>query len=111
MSKKIKVLKKQPRQSKKAKAWSNDDEDRLIANVRNHTENLKEAFKQTSIELQRTPAAVSSHWYTNTSIRTHHVLFFKISGDRILINRSRGKGKSSPMPLYKKILALLGLIY
>ena len=110
----VKVKNKIPKKGKKTRKaipWTAADEDRLIANVRNNTENLKKAFKQTSLELQRTPAAISSHWYTSTSIKTNHVLFFKMSGERILINRSRGKGKQTQIPLYKKILALLGLCY
>ena len=95
----------------KVKPWTSGDEDSLIANVRKSSDNLRKAFEQTSKEIQRSPNAIASHWYTHTSIRSNHVLFFKMSGDKIFINRSRGKGKVSNLPLYKKILLLLGLSY
>lgn len=91
--------------------WTSSEEDVLIKNVKNNVTNLSKAFRQTSVETQRTKAAVMAHWYANTSIKSGHCLFMTISGKHIAINRKNGKGKSSSLPLYKKILSLLGLTY
>ena len=97
-------------QKQKPKPWNSSDEDRLIDNIRNYP-TRKQAFQQTSLELQRTPLACAAHWYTATSRNTKHVCLLTISGNRLLVNRTQGKGVSSPLPLYKKVLFLLGLNY
>lgn len=96
---------------KKAPKWTSKEEDILIKNVKKNVINLSKAFKQTSIETQRTVSAVQGHWYANTSIKSGHCLFMTLSGKHVAINRKNGKGKKSSLPLYKKVLALLGLTY
>lgn len=99
------------RKGSKHMPWTSQDEDRLIENVRNNVTNLSKAFKATSKEIQRTPTACAAHWYSNTSIKSGHVLFMTLSGKHIAINRKSGKGKPLAMPLYKKVLAFFGLSY
>ena len=98
---------------KKAKAkaarWTAADEEILINNVRENVTNLAKAFRQTSKELQRSTLACSAHWYANTSIKSGHCLFVTLSGKHVSVNRKNGKGKSSTMPLYKRVLKILGL--
>ena len=97
------------KKGQKVSKWTQSDEDRLIANVRNNVTNLSKAFAQTSKEIQRSPNAIASHWYTNTSRDSKHVLFLTVSGKHVAFNRKNGKGKASSLPLYKKILALFGV--
>ena len=97
------------RKGKKVQRWTQRDEDRLIANVRNNVTNLNKAFNQTSKEIQRSPKAIAAHWYTNTSRDQKHVLFLTVSGKHVAFNRKNGKGRSSSLPRYKKILALFGV--
>lgn len=99
------------RKGQKAMPWTQQDEDRLIENVKNNVTNLSKAFKLTSKEIQRTPLACSAHWYANTSIKSGHCLFMTVSGQHIAINRKNGKGKKSSLPLFKKVLALFKLSY
>lgn len=99
------------KKGKKYNPWTSADEDILIKNIRKDTNNLTKAFKQTSVEIQRSPGACSSHWYNNTSVKSGHVLFLRIDGTRIVVNRSRGKGSPTTVPLYKKVLSLFGLSY
>lgn len=99
------------RKGKKMNPWTQEDEDRLIENVKKNVTNLTKAFKLTSKEIQRTECAVAAHWYANTSIKSGHCLFMTISGQHVAINRKNGKGKKSNLPLYKKVLALFGLSY
>lgn len=95
----------------KAAKWTAADEDILINNVRENVTNLSKAFKQTALETQRTPIACSAHWYANTSIKSGHCLFVTLSGKHISVNRKNGKGKSSSLPLYKRVLRVLGLSF
>lgn len=95
----------------KAQPWKLEEEERLIANVKHNITNLTKAFAITSKEIQRTPQAISSHWYTNTSIKGNHALFLTVSGKHVAVNRKNGKGKPCSVPLYKKVLALFGLTY
>lgn len=91
--------------------WTQREEDILIENVRKNVTNLKKAFLLTSKEVQRTPKAITAHWYSRTSIQSGHCLFMTISGKHIAINRKNGRGKKSSLPLYKKVLAIFGLSY
>lgn len=102
---------KKSRKGQKPNPWTVQDEEVLINNIRKNVTNLSKAFKATSKEIQRTPAACAGHWYANTSIKSGHVLFLTCSGKHIAINRKNGKGKPLAMPLYKKVLALFGLSY
>ena len=103
--------KKQAPTGKKVKKWSQADEDSLIKNVQKHVLCLKKGFKQTSVEIQRSPKAVSAHWYKYTSLNCGRTLFATISGSHVAVNRKNSKGQPLKLPLYKKILALLGLSY
>ena len=95
---------------KKVPKWSQADEDRLIANIKKSPTNLRKAFKQTSIEIGRTEKACTYHWYRVTS-KKKHVLLITLSGSHMSPNRKNGKGQPIKLPLYKRLLALLGLSY
>lgn len=102
---------KDSRKKKSLRFWTPSEEESLIKNVDKNVFNLNKAFQATSKEIKRTPTAVAAHWYANTSIKSNHVLFITVSGKHVCINRKNGKGKKSTLPLYKRILAVLGLSY
>ena len=97
------------KKGQKIKPWSQNDEDKLINNVRRHVLCLKKAFEQTSKEIQRSPKAVAAHWYTHTSRDQKHVLFLTMSGKHVAFNRKNSKGQASTMPLFRKVLAFFGV--
>lgn len=99
------------RKKKAIKRWSVQEEDRLIKNVENHVLCLSKAFEITSKELQRSPGAVANHWYSRTSTQCGRTLFATVSGKHVAVNRKNSKGQPITVPLYKKILAVLGLHY
>ena len=105
------MARKKSRKGSKIIPWTAQEEDRLIENVKNNVTNLTKAFLITYKEIQRSQTACAAHWYANTSIKSGHCLFITMSGQHVAINRKNGKGKSSGLPLYKKVLALLGLSY
>ena len=99
------------RKGQKVVKWSAADEGRLIKNVEKHVLCLSRAFEVTSKELQRSPKAVSAHWYQKTSKQCGRTLFMTVSGKHVAVNRKNSKGQPLKLPLYKKILSLLGFSY
>ena len=103
------MTKKVSRKGKKHCPWTENDEQRLIENVRNNVTNLTKAFNATSKEIQRSPTACAAHWYARTSIKSGICLFMTVSGKHIAINRKNGKGEACSMSLFQKVLAIFGL--
>lgn len=97
--------------NKKVVKWSSTDEKKLIANVEKHVLCLQRAFEKTSKEVQRSPKAVAAHWYQKTSKNCGRTLFMTVSGSHVAVNRKNSKGQPLHLPLYKRILKILGLNY
>lgn len=96
---------------KKAVRWSQADEDMLIKNVEKHVLCLKKAFEKTSLELQRSPKAVATHWYNKTSKNCGRTLFMTVSSSHVAVNRKNSKGTPLRATLYRRLLSILRLRY
>ncbi len=90
--------------AKTSKKWTEDEEQRLIRQVRAFPQNLNKCFLIVSEEIERTPAAVASHWYSVTSKRPEIICFFTASSKHIALNRKNGKGVSSTESIWRKLL-------
>jgi hypothetical protein len=99
------------KQKKDRNPWTQNDEDILIKNVEKHVLCLTKAFEVTSKEIQRSPKAVAAHWYSRTSIQCGKTLFLTASGRHVAVNRKNSKGQPLKLPIYKRLLAILGLNY
>jgi hypothetical protein len=99
------------KQKKVRNPWTQNDEDVLIRNVEKHVLCLTKAFEVTSKEIQRSPKAVAAHWYSRTSIQCGKTLFLTASGRHVAVNRKNSKGQPLKLPIYKRLLAILGLNY
>lgn len=99
------------RKGKKVNKWTQADEDRLIKNVEKHVLCLTKAFEVTSKEIQRSPKAISAHWYQKTSKQCGRTLFATVSGKHVAVNRKNSNGQPLKLSLYKRILSILGLKY
>ena len=99
------------KQKKVRNPWSQNDEDVLIRNVEKNVLCLARAFEVTSKEIQRSPKAVAAHWYQRTSQNCGKTLFMTVSGKHVAVNRKNSKGQPLKLPIYKKLLAILGLNY
>ena len=99
------------KQKKVRNPWTQNDEDVLIRNVEKHVLCLTKAFETTSKEIQRSPKAVAAHWYSRTSIQCGKTLFLTASGRHVAVNRKNSKGQPLKLPIYKRLLAILGLNY
>lgn len=96
---------------KRPPKWSKAHEKRLISNVEKHVLCLRRAFEITSKEVQRSPSAVAAHWYQRTSKNCGRTLFMTVSGHHVAVNRKNSKGQPIRLPLYKRLLGILGLSY
>lgn len=99
------------KQKKVRNPWTQNDEDILIKNVEKHVLCLTKAFEATSKEIQRSPKAVAAHWYSRTSIQCGKTLFMTVSGKHVAVNRKNSNGQPLKLPIYKRLLAILGLNY
>ena len=99
------------KKGQKINPWTQEEEERLIANVEKHVLCLTKAFQITSKEIQRSPQAVAARWYQRTSIQSGRTLFATISGKHVAVNRKNGKGQPLKLSIYKRVLAFLGLNY
>jgi hypothetical protein len=99
------------KQKKVRNPWTQNDEDVLIRNVEKHVLCLTKAFEVTSKEIQRSSKAVAAHWYSRTSIQCGKTLFLTASGRHVAVNRKNSKGQPLKLPIYKRLLAILGLNY
>jgi hypothetical protein len=98
-------------QGQKTKRWTAQDEYKLIKNVEKHVLCLTKAFEATSKEIQRSPKAVQAHWYMKTSKYCGRTLFMTVSGKHVAVNRKNAKGQPIRVPIYKRLLSILGLSY
>lgn len=94
-------------EKKSHKKWTEEEEQRLIRQVRAFPQNLNKCFLLVSEELERTPAAVSAHWYSVTSKRSDVLCFFIASETHISKNRKNTDGVPSTTSIWKKFLKIL----
>lgn len=92
---------------KTSKKWTEEEEQRLIRQVRAFPQNLNKCFLIVSEEIERTPAAVASHWYSVTSKRPEVICFFTASAKHVAKNRKNGEGIPSTESIWRKLLRVV----
>ena len=92
---------------KTSKKWTEEEEQRLIRQVRAFPQNLNKCFLIVSEEIERTPAAVASHWYSVTSKRPEVICFFTASAKHVAKNRKNGEGVPSNPSIWRRLLTVL----
>lgn len=90
-----------------SKKWTEEEEQRLIRQVRAFPQNLNKCFLIVSEEIERTPAAVASHWYSVTSKRPDVLCFFTASAKHVAKNRKNGEGVPSNPSIWRRLLTVL----
>lgn len=97
---------------KKHKKWSAAEDAVVLKEVKRSPQCLSKAFKKAGETLNtRTTNAIAARWYVVLSRESTNVCFITISGRHKCINRKIGNGIKSNVPVYKKVLKLLGLKY
>lgn len=63
-----------------------EEEDRvIISEIAETPYNLEDAFRRASTQINRTPSAISMHWY-HTLRRRNNCIFMTISGKKCTVN-------------------------
>lgn len=98
------------RTGRTARRWTEEEDRRLLQQVRVFPQNLHKCFLIVAEVLDRTPTACASRWYTKLSKDPHNALFLTISEKHKVINRKNGEGTRSNRSIFHRILQLLGLV-
>ena len=84
--------------------WTEQEDDRLVRQVKFGCQNLKNCFFIVADEIGRTPGAVANHWYTKTSKRPDVICFFTASQTYISKNRKNGVGVESNRNIWNRLI-------
>lgn len=87
--------------------WTNEEDDRLLRQVRSFPQNLHKCFLIVSEEINRSEKAVAAHWYTSLSKRPEALCFFTASEKHISKNRKNGMGEESSQSIWRRLLNVI----
>ena len=87
--------------------WSTEEDQRLLRQVRAFPQNLHKCFIIVSEEINRTPTAVASHWYTKVSKNPEVLCFFTASPKHFSKNRKNGMGIATGENIWKKFMRII----
>lgn len=87
--------------------WTEEEERRLLQQVRAFPQNLSKCFIIVSEVIGRSPRAVEQHWYTVLSKRPDVTCFFTASPKHIARNRKNGKGVESNRSIWQRLLTII----
>lgn len=93
--------------SRSNKKWTEEEDARLLQQVRAFPQNLNKCFLIVSQVIDRTPGAVANHWYTVVSKRPDVVCFFTASPKHVSRNRKNGEGVESTRTIWQRLLAII----
>lgn len=89
------------------KKWTDQEDAILLQQVRQNPQNLSRCFLAVSEQIERSPSAVASHWYTALSKRSDALCFFTASAKHISKNRKNGTGQESTPSIWQRLLAII----
>lgn len=91
------------------KKWTPAEDSRLLRQVKAFPQNLNQCFIIVAEELERTPKAVSQHWYKVVSKKPENIAFLTLSGAHKAVNRKNSAGQPSSRGMFHRICRLLHL--
>jgi aspartyl aminopeptidase len=99
---------------KRKNGWTKEEEEILVQAIKANPQNLREAFREVAIKLDRSVDAVKQRWYTKTRLTS--VCFITVSqetkfknGKHFVPNSGHvNSPDTSNKPLWARIKALLG---
>ena len=97
----------QSEQPKEWKRWSNEEDQRLLRQVRSFPQNLHKCFLIVSEETGRTPQGVQAHWYSVLSKKPEAMCFFTASEKHVSKNRKNGMGVESTPSIWRRLMAVI----
>ena len=87
--------------------YTEEEEQRIIRQAKAFPQNLSRGFRIVAEELDRTPGAISNHWYTVTSKRPEAICFFTASEKHVSKNRKNGMGVESTPSIWRRLMAVI----
>lgn len=95
---------------RRARRWTEEEDKRLLQQVRVFPQNLSKCFIIVAEVLDRTPTACAARWYTKLSKDPSNAIFLTVSAKHKTLNRKNGEGERSNVSVFRRILRLLGLV-
>lgn len=92
---------------KQVKRWTEEEDKRLLQQIRVFPQNLNKCFLIVSEVIGRSPGACANRWYTKLSKDPANAVFLTVSSRHKIMNRKNGKGVRSTPSLFQRILKLL----
>ncbi len=89
------------------KRWAEQENQRLLRQVRVFPQNLHKCFLIVAEELGRTDSAVSAHWYSSLSKREDVMCFFTASPRHVSKNRKNGMGVESNGTIWRGLMSVI----
>lgn len=89
------------------KKWTEEEDDRLLQQVKAFPQNLSKCFLIVSEVTGRSPKAVQARWYTVVSKKPNSTCFFTASSKSISRNRKNEKGTESNSTIWQRLLAII----
>lgn len=93
--------------SRTNRKWTEEEDNRLLRQVRTFPQNLSRCFLIVSEEIHRTPSAVANHWYTVVSKKPNSTCFFTASPQHVSRNRKNGKGVESNRSIWYRLMSII----
>lgn len=87
--------------------WTEEEDQRLLQQVRTFPQNLSKCFLIVAEVTGRTPGAVVNHWYTVVSKKPNSTCFFTASSKHISRNRKNGKGVEITRTIWQRLMAII----
>ena len=95
--------------ARQTRKWTPEEEQVLVNQVRAFPQNMSKCFHIVAETIDRTPLAVSNHWYTKTSKNPENLCFFTASPVHVSKNRKNGMGEESTQSVWRRLLRILGI--
>lgn len=93
------------------KSWTEEEDQRVIRQVRAFPQNLHKCFLIVSEELDRTPGAVATRWYHILSKRPELRLFITASENNVSVNRKNCTGIESNSSVWRRIVKAINTLF
>lgn len=93
--------------SRNCKRWSEEEDERLLQQVRTFPQNLTKCFLIVSDVIGRSPNAVANRWYCVLSKRPDVMCFFTASSKHVCKNRKNGVGVESTRSIWRRLIAII----
>ena len=91
----------------KNRIWTSQEDATVVRYVKARPQNLHKCFVMVAEQIDRTPGAVASHWYTKLSKDPGNLCFFTASTKHVSKNRKNGAGVTTNRSIWRRLLSII----